>query len=277
MADVKLLKYDGTEQQYRGVERVQLAKIDGGTAIFSEGEAIEGIEISPDFSFGDMPVIAPAGTLVKSAYIMKPDTLTPENIRKGVKVSGIEGELIGDTEERTVELSMSDGDQVILPTEDGKVISKAVVKKPDSLVPENILKGVEIGGITGELEFPESVETEVNLDFSNGPMEVTPEAGTVFGKVNIPVPENLIPENIVKGVTIAGIKGESEGGGGGGGSDTIDENLKYFAYQIDQEAGDIILYGVLYSRLYADNGSYDVTIPDKLGGYNVVIASEGVV
>lgn len=273
MADVKLLKYDGTEQQYRGVERVQLAKIDGGTAIFSEGEAIEGIEISPDFSFGDMPVIAPTGTLVKSAYIMKPDTLTPENIRKGVKVSGIVGELIGDTEERTVELSMSDGDQIILPTEDGKVISKAVVKKPDALVPENILKGVEIGGITGELESPESVETEVNLDFSNGPMEVTPEAGTVFGKVNIPVPENLIPENIVKGVTIAGIIGESEGGG----SDTIDENLKYFVYQIDPEAGEIILYDILYNRLYADNGSYDVTIPDKLWGYNVVIASEGVV
>ena len=275
MADVKLLKYDGTEQQYRGVERVQLAKIDGGTAIFSEGEAIEGIEISPDFSFGDMPVIAPTGTLVKSAYIMKPDTLKPENIRKGVRVAGIEGDLIGDTEELTVELSMSDGDQIILPTEDGKVISKAVVRKPDTLVPENILKGVEIGGITGELEFPESVETEVNLDFSNGPMEVTPEAGTVFGKVNIPVPENLIPENIVKGVTIAGIKGESEGGGSN--FDDKDENLKYFVYKVDNEARKVILYGILYSQIYEDTGKYDVTIPDLMGGYSVVIAAKGVI
>lgn len=272
MADVKLLKYDGTEQQYRGVERVQLAKIDGGTAIFSEGEAIEGIEISPDFSFGDMPVIAPTGTLVKSAYIMKPDTLTPENIRKGVKVSGIEGELIGDTEERTVDLSMSDGDQIILPTEDGKVISKAVVKKPDTLVPENILKGVEIGGITGELESPESVETEVNLDFSNGPMEVTPEAGTVFGKVNIPVPEGLVPENIVDGKTIAGIIGTYTGGSG----IVLDEFSKYFLYNINQADNTITLYKILYDLLYADTGSYDIEIPGKIGSMSVIINSAGV-
>lgn len=154
MADVKLLKYDGTEQQYRGVERVQLAKVDGGTAIFSEGEAVEGIEISPDFSSGDMPVIAPTGTLVKSAVIVKPETL----------------------------------------------------------VPENILAGVEIGGVTGELDPPDPVETEVTLDFSEGDMEVVPDAGKLFSKVSIPVPENLIPENIAKDVVVAGIKGIHEGG-----------------------------------------------------------------
>ena len=109
---------------------------------------------------------------------------------------------------------MADGDQTILPTQDGKMISKAVVKKPGALVPENILKDVEIGGVTGELDPPDPVDTEISLDFSAGSMEVTPGAGTLFNKVNIPVPVNLVPENIVKGVTIAGIEGESEGGSG---------------------------------------------------------------
>ena len=214
MADVKLLKYDGTEQQYRGVERVQLAKVDGGTAIFSEGEAVEGIEISPDFSAGDMPVLAPTGTLVKSAVIVKPEELIPGNIRRGVTVAGIQGDLVGDTEERTVELSMADGDQIILPTQDGKVISQVTVTKPETLVPENILEGVEIGGVTGTLGPPDPVETEVTLDFSEGDMEVVPDAGKLFSKVSIPVPENLIPENIAKDVEIAGITGTHEGGGG---------------------------------------------------------------
>lgn len=275
MADVKLLKYDGTEQQYRGVERVQLATVEGGTAIFSEGEAVEGIEISPDFSAGDMLVLAPTGTLVKSAVIKQPETLVPENIRRGVMVAGIEGELIGDTEERTVDLSMADGDQIILPSQDGKVISKATVRKPDTLVPENILAGVEIGGVVGELDPPDPVETEVELDFSGGDMEVVPLEGKVFSKVSIPVPEGLVPENIVKGVMVAGIEGTSEGGGGG--FDSEDENLKYFAYRVDNEAREVILYGILYGQLYADTGSYDVTVPDQLSGYSVVIAPEGVI
>lgn len=214
MADVKLLKYDGTEQQYPGVERVQLATVGGGTAIFSLGEVVEGIEIYPDFSAGDMPVNAPAGKLVKSAVIVKPENLTPENVRKGVNVAGIEGNMIGDTEEVTVPLNMPEGDQIILPASEGKVLSKVTVTKPETLVPENILAGVEIGGVTGTLDPPDPVETEIALDFSAGAMEVTPEAGTVFGKVNIPVPEGLVPENIQEGMEIAGIIGSMTAGGG---------------------------------------------------------------
>lgn len=213
MADVKLLQYDGTEKQYLGVERVQLATVDGGTAIFSEGEAVEGIEIAPDFSAGDMTVDAPAGTLVKSAVIKQPETLVPENIRRGVSVAGIEGELIGDTEELAVELDMSEGNQIIVPTQEGKVISQVTVTKPETLVPENILAGVDIGGVVGELDQPDPVETEIDLDFSAGAMEVVPLDGKVFSKVSIPVPEGLAPENIAEGITVAGIIGTLASGG----------------------------------------------------------------
>lgn len=72
----------------------------------------------------------------------------------------------------------------------------------------------------GEKEFilkdlvAEPVEKEVELDFSGGNMVVVPEDGQAFSAVNIPVPANLIPENIAEGVNIAGIIGALAAGGG---------------------------------------------------------------
>ena len=57
------------------------------------------------------------------------------------------------TEERTVELSMPSGNQVILPTS-GKGLRKVTIQKPDTLLSENIKKDVVIGGVIGALEAP---------------------------------------------------------------------------------------------------------------------------
>lgn len=61
-----------------------------------------------------------------------------------------------------------------------------------------------IGGI--DTSKPEETK-EVSLDFSGGDMEVVPTTGSVFSKVSIPQPENLLPENIKSGQIIAGIEG----------------------------------------------------------------------
>ncbi len=55
------------------------------------------------------------------------------------------------TQEVTKDLDMASGDQTILPTS-GKVLSQVVVKKPATMLPENIKKDVNIGGVTGTLE-----------------------------------------------------------------------------------------------------------------------------
>lgn len=52
-----------------------------------------------------------------------------------------------------------------------------------------------------------------------------------------------------------------------------DPLLRYFTYHIDFESKTITLYKIFYDKLYADNGSYNVTIPDTLGGYNVIISN----
>lgn len=48
--------------------------------------------------------------------------------------------------EKTVELSLADGDQTVEPDE-GTLLSKVTITKPETLVPENIAKDVYIAGI----------------------------------------------------------------------------------------------------------------------------------
>lgn len=52
------------------------------------------------------------------------------------------------TETKTVALDMASGNQIIDSTS-GKYMTQVTVEKPSTLIPYNIKKGVEIGGITG--------------------------------------------------------------------------------------------------------------------------------
>lgn len=55
-----------------------------------------------------------------------------------------------ETEDLTVPLNMADGNQIITPSE-GKLLSGVTIEKPETLIPENIAEGVDIGGIIGAL------------------------------------------------------------------------------------------------------------------------------
>ena len=55
------------------------------------------------------------------------------------------------TQEVTKDLDMAAGDQIIIPAS-GYNLSKATVKKPATMLPENIKKDINIGGVTGTLE-----------------------------------------------------------------------------------------------------------------------------
>lgn len=152
MADIVLKDRNGNDVTYEGIKTVTFdTTTEGEQATFTEGVAIEGLEIVPDFSDGDMPIYAPDGMLVKSATIKMPETQIPENIRNGVNIGGVEGGFIGDTEKVTVDLNMADGDMVISPSAVGKVLSQVSITKPKTLVPENIAEGVDIAGIIGTL------------------------------------------------------------------------------------------------------------------------------
>ena len=83
--------FNGKEQTYSGITAVILKTSDGGTQIFSQGEAVENVPITLDFSRGDMNVQAKDNTLMKSVVIETPEGLIPENIKKDEVVAGIVG------------------------------------------------------------------------------------------------------------------------------------------------------------------------------------------
>lgn len=65
-------------------------------------------------------------------------------------------------------------------------------------------------------------------------------------------------------------------GAGGGDIQLEGDFLNYVSYQLDIERQEIILCNIMYDKFYKDKGKYDINIPDTLGIYRVVIASEGV-
>lgn len=153
---------NGKPVEYYGIETVTFdTTTPGKQQTFTKGVAVDGLEIVPDFSRGDMAVKAGKNSLVKSATIKKPETLLPENVRDGIEIGGVVGTLIGDTEEQIVPLNMADGDMVIEPSEPGKGLSKVTIQKPETLVPENVIAGINIGGVVGT---GSSIQTVPSVD-----------------------------------------------------------------------------------------------------------------
>ena len=102
------------------------------------------------------------------------------------------------TQEKTVDLAMASGNQVITP-DSGKVLSQVVVKKPATMLPENIKKDVNIGGVTGTLE--SSGGGELNIAYGDTAPEDTSKLWIKSEEPsNISFPVVWKPEQIVDGL-----------------------------------------------------------------------------
>lgn len=168
MADIVLYDRTGSAVTYSGVDTITTdTPTDGETATFTYGKVVDGTEIDLALADGDQSVSVPAGSLLREATIKKPETLTSEHIKKGVDVAGVIGTFAGDEMEKTVDLDMADGDQIVDADPD-TVMTRVTVKKPETLVPENIADGVEIGGVVG-------TKTAMSPGFLDGttPFELT--------------------------------------------------------------------------------------------------------
>lgn len=251
--DVILKNYSGVDVVHEDVPKVWLTAADGSGKIpFTYGEALDDVAIALDFSSGAQRVILPPGYLARSALIAKPLTLIPENIRKGATVAGVEGEFVGDPEEVTVELNLANGNQEVTPTGVGKLISKAIIEKPETLIPENIKGGVKIAGVTGEFT-GDTEELTVELYMAGGDQVIAPPtAGKSLSKVTIQKPATLAPENIAKDIVIAGIKGTHEGGA----SANVPQLFSPFSISIETVGG--------LKRIRIYQGNYNGSFTRKL-------------
>ncbi len=120
----------------------------------SVGSVEDGDTYELDLSGGDMTVEASEGKTMSKVTIKKPADLAPENILSGKTIGGVDGSLVAaESEEVTVdgdgELTFADGNFVVEPTADGKLMSKVTIGKPSNLVPENIAEGVNVAGVEG--------------------------------------------------------------------------------------------------------------------------------
>jgi hypothetical protein len=169
----------------------------------------------------------------------------------------------------------SNGDMDVSPS-DADMTRSVTIMAPDDLKPENVRKGKEIAGVSGvfigdteEIVVGES-DGAVQLDLSSDYQEITPSTETkVISKVTIERPDGLRPENILKNVEIAGVVGTYE-------LNMDSEISPYVVYQIDTERNELVILHILFDKLYADTGSYDIVIPDKIGSFAVAIDSKGV-
>lgn len=131
----------------------------GGTTaplVFPDGfsAAVEAISTAPD-------------TQDKAVTITENGTtsIVPDEGKVLSKVDVTVNVPVTPTQEKTVPLSMADGDQVVTPDE-GKVLTKVTVQKPSTLTPENVKKDVNIGGVVGALESSAPAK-ELNYDGIN--------------------------------------------------------------------------------------------------------------
>lgn len=119
MADIVLRDRSGNPLDYSGINKLKVKRADGETQAYA-------------------------------AY--DPDTLIPENLAEGVVVGGVTGTLsTPESEEKTVELDFSSGDDMTVEPTAGNLLSKVTLTKPETLLPENIAEGIDIAGILGTL------------------------------------------------------------------------------------------------------------------------------
>lgn len=177
---------------------------------------------------------------------------------KGVIAEGIE-----------VQLDLSDGDQTIQAPE-GYLVKEATIKKPETLLPENIANNIEVAGVVGTYQGNLLENVPIALDFSEGDQTITAPDGYGVKSAVIAKPENLVPENIKEGETIAGIPGSFKGGAD---FDFSDENNKFFLYQIVQLNGSpvVAIKNVDVNEIKVATGLYDINVPETIMGMESVI------
>ena len=124
---------------------------------------------------GDQTILPDANMTMEKAIVKKPSTLIPSNIKQGVSIGGVVGELTTTGKEEvevSEELNMANGNLVISPPDNTKTLSQVTIIKPDTFIAENIKKDVNIGGITGTYE-PTSSGAELNIHYGDTAPEDT--------------------------------------------------------------------------------------------------------
>ena len=106
--------------------------------------------------------------------------------------------------------------------------------------------------------YGEAVSKTVDPNFSLGDMVVPIKDGELITELTITKPPNLSPEIIKLGEVVCGIEGKYAGASLE--VNLSDQNLAYFAYQLDFAAKETAVYEILYDKLQTASGSCNINV-----------------
>ncbi len=128
--------------------------IGGVTGTLSPAKPEQAKTVDLAMASGNQVVSPDSGKVLSGVTITKPATLVASNIKKGVTIGGVAGSYAPTftTETKTVSLAMGSGNQVISKSSGKDGMTQVTITKPSTMLPANIKKGVNIGGVTGTYE-----------------------------------------------------------------------------------------------------------------------------
>lgn len=152
--------------------------IGGVTGTLSPAKTEQAKTVDLAMASGNQVVSPDSGKVLSGVTITKPATLVASNIKKGVTIGGVAGSYAPTftTETKTVALEMGSGNQVISKSSGKDGMTQVTVTKPSTMLPANIKKGVNIGGVVGSLEAPSLQDSKAVTITSNGTTTITPDA-----------------------------------------------------------------------------------------------------
>ena len=152
--------------------------IGGVTGTLSPAKTEQAKTVDLAMASGNQVVSPDSGKVLSGVTITKPTTLVASNIKKGVTIGGVAGSYnpTFTTETKTVDLAMGSGNQVISKSSGKDGMTQVTITKPSTMLPANIKKGVNIGGVVGSLEAPSLQNSKAVTITSNGTTTITPDA-----------------------------------------------------------------------------------------------------
>lgn len=152
--------------------------IGGVTGTLSPAKTEQAKTVDLAMASGNQVVSPDSGKVLSGVTITKPATLVASNIKKGVTIGGVAGSYAPTftTETKTVDLAMGSGNQVISKSSGKDGMTQVTITKPSTMLPANIKKGVNIGGVVGSLEAPSLQNSKAVTITSNGTTTITPDA-----------------------------------------------------------------------------------------------------
>lgn len=176
---------------------------------YSDSGWVEAIyEFSPNGAVVDIFISDKNGVVLnaKSKYCLKDITVKPTLQAKTATANGdispddgycgLEKVTISvpatPTQEKTVDLAMASGNQVVEP-DTGKVLSKVTITKPSTLIPTNIKSGVNIGGVLGTYDPQPTLQTKT-VTPTKSQQTITPDSN-YDGLSQVTV--NAIPDDYI--------------------------------------------------------------------------------